>query len=158
MKFNDFLKLIFAVAIAETAGLVGSVFTRPAITSWYLGLTKPALNPPNWIFGPVWTTLYFLMGVAAFLVWRRGLKQKEVKTALVVFSIQLVLNTLWSIIFFGWHNPFWSFVEIIILWFAILGTIFAFYKISRPAAYLLLPYIFWVSFAVYLNYFIWALN
>jgi tryptophan-rich sensory protein len=119
---------------------------------------KPVLNPPNWIFAPVWTTLYALMGVAAFLIWRHGLRQRRTKFALAIFSAQLVLNVLWSIIFFGFQNPFLAFIEVIILWLAIVWTIFAFYKISRLAACLLMPYILWVSFAGYLTYSIWVLN
>lgn len=158
MKLNNFSKLVIAIVISELAGIIGSVFTTPSIPTWYAGLAKPALNPPAWVFGPVWTTLYFLMGIAAFLVWKKGLERKDVKIALSLFGGQLVLNTLWSIIFFGLHNPFWAFIEIIVLWLAILWTILAFYKISRPAACLLLPYILWVSFAGYLNYSIWVLN
>jgi tryptophan-rich sensory protein len=158
MKLNNFLKLVIAVVVSELAGVIGSVFTVSSIPTWYALLQKPSFSPPNWVFGPAWTTLYFLMGVAAFLVWRHGFERKEVKTALAIFGGQLALNTLWSIIFFGLHDPFWAFIEIIILWLAILATMFAFYKISRPAAYLLLPYILWVSFAGYLNYSIWQLN
>ena len=158
MKLNNFFKLVIAIVVSELAGIVGSVFTVSSIPTWYAALQKPSFSPPNWIFGPVWTTLYLLMGVAVFLVWRHGLERKEVKTALAIFGGQLVLNTLWSIIFFGLHNPFLAFVEIIALWLAILWTILAFYKISRPAAYLLLPYILWVSFAAVLNFSIMILN
>jgi len=158
MKLNNFLKLVIAIVVSQLAGVIGSVFTISSIPTWYTTLQKPSFSPPNWIFGPAWTTLYFLMGVAAFLVWRHGFEKKEVRRALTIFGGQLVLNALWSIIFFGLHNPFWAFIEIIVLWLAILWTIFAFYKISRPAAYLLLPYILWVSFAAYLNYSIWILN
>jgi len=158
MKLNNFFKLVIAILVSQIAGLIGSVFTISAIPTWYAGLVKPALNPPSWVFGPAWTTLYFLMGIAAFLVWKKGFERKDVKMALGVFGVQLALNAIWSIIFFGLHNPFWAFIEIIILWLAILATIFAFYKISRPAAYLLLPYILWVSFAAVLNFSIMILN
>ena len=158
MKLNNFFKLVIAIVISQLAGLIGSVFTISSIPTWYATLQKPSFNPPNWIFGPAWITLYFLMGVAAFLVWRHGLERKEVRRALTIFGGQLVLNALWSIIFFGLHNPFWAFVEIIFLWLAILWMIIAFYKISRPAAYLLLPYILWVSFASILNFSILILN
>jgi len=158
MKLNNFLKLVIAIVASQLAGLIGSVFTISAIPTWYAAIQKPSFSPPNWIFGPAWTTLYLLMGVAAFLVWRHGFERKEVKTALTIFGGQLVLNTLWSIIFFGLHNPLWAFIEIIVLWLAILGTIIVFYKISRPAAYLLLPYILWVSFASVLNFSILILN
>ena len=158
MKIKDILKLIVAVLIVELAGVIGSFFTIPSISGWYSNLVKPVLNPPNWIFAPVWTTLYALMGVAAFLIWRHGLRQRRTKFALAIFSAQLVLNVLWSIIFFGFQNPFLAFIEVIILWLAIVWTIFVFYKISRLAACLLMPYILWVSFAGYLTYSIWVLN
>ncbi len=158
MRVNNFFKLVIAIVVSELAGIIGSVFTISAIPTWYDGLVKPALNPPSWVFGPVWTALYALMGIAAFLIWRMGWERKEVKTALGVFGLQLSLNAIWSIIFFGLHSPGWALVNIILLWLAILGTIIVFYKISRPAAYLLVPYILWVSFASYLNYSIWVLN
>jgi len=163
MKLNNFFKLVIAIGISEMAGIIGSVFTISAIPNWYSTLVKPALNPPSWIFGPVWTTLYALMGIAAFLIWSSYAKvsedkKKGIKVALALFGIQLVLNTLWSIIFFGLQNPGWALVNIILLWLAIVWTIAVFYKISKPAAYLLVPYLLWVSFAMYLNYAIWALN
>ena len=164
MKLNNFVKLIIAVGVCELAGVVGSVFTVSSIPTWYAGLMKPALNPPAWVFGPAWTTLYLLMGISVFLVWSsyakasEGQEKRKIKIALVIFGLQLFLNATWSIIFFGLKNPGWAFVDITLLWLAILATILAFYKISRPAAYLLLPYILWVSFAGYLNYSIWTLN
>ena len=158
MKLNNFFKLIIAIGVSELAGIIGSVFTNSAIPNWYAGLVKPALNPPAWVFGPAWTTLYALMGIAAFLIWRMGWERKEVKMALGVFGIQLSLNSVWSIIFFGLQNPGWALVDIVFLWLAIVWTMVVFYKISRPAAYLLVPYLLWVSFASYLNYSIWVLN
>ena len=170
MKLNDFFKLVTAIAVSEAAGVIGSVFTTPAIAGWYAGIVKPALNPPAWVFGPVWTTLFALMGIAAFLIWREydkltlsgveGLasRKKQITIAFGIFLGQLVLNTLWSIIFFGLHSPGGALVEIVFLWLAILATIIAFAKISKPAAWLLVPYILWVSFAMYLNYVIWTLN
>ncbi len=158
MKINNIFKLVIAIGVCELAGVVGSVFTVSAIPTWYAGLVKPALNPPSWVFGPVWTTLFALMGVAVFLVWHYGFERKDVKMALIIFGIQLFLNTVWSIIFFGLHNPGWAFVEIIFLWLAIFATIITFRKISKLAAWLLIPYILWVSFAGYLNYSIWTLN
>lgn len=155
---KNVLKLIVAIAVSELAGIVGSFFTTPSIPGWYSILTKSPLNPPSWVFGPVWTTLFALMGIAAFLVWKKGLDRKDVKIALGIFLGQLVLNTFWSIIFFGLHSPGGAFVEIIFLWLAILTTIIAFAKISKLAAWLLVPYIGWVSFATYLNYSIYALN
>lgn len=159
MKVNKMFKLIIAIGISLLAGVAGSFFTTPAIQSgWYTELAKPALNPPAWIFGPVWTTLYVLMGIAAFLVWKKGLDRRDVKIALGIFIGQLVLNTLWSIIFFGLHSPGGALIEIVFLWLAILATIITFAKIFKPAAWLLVPYILWVSFAMYLNYSIYVLN
>ena len=158
MKLNNFFKLVIAIAVSEAAGIIGSVFTISAIPTWYAGLVKPAFNPPSWVFGPAWTTLYALMGIAAFLVWKNGWERKDIKMALGVFGIQLFLNAAWSIIFFGLQSPGWALVDIVLLWLAIVWTIVVFYKISKPAAYLLVPYLLWVSFASYLNYSIWVLN
>ncbi len=158
MRINNFFKLVIAIAVSEAAGIVGSFFTISAIPTWYAGLVKPALNPSAWVFGPAWTTLHLLMGIAVFLVWKKGFERKDVKVALSIFSVQLFLNAIWSIIFFGLKNPGWALVDIVALWLAIVWTMFVFYKISKPAAYLLVPYILWVSFASYLNYSIWMLN
>ena len=161
MKINNTLKLIIAIVVSELAGIIGSVFTAPAISSgWYATLIRPALNPPAWVFGPVWTTLFALMGISLFLIWKSdpSVAPKERRRGGILFFIQLALNTLWSIIFFGLHSPGGALVEIIFLWLAILATIIAFAKISKPAAWLLVPYILWVSFAGYLNYSIWVLN
>lgn len=158
MKLNNFLKLISMIAVSETAGIIGSFFAISTIPTWYAELAKPALNPPAWVFGPVWTTLYALMGIAAFLIWTNGLGRKDLRMALGVFGIQLFLNVIWPIIFFGLQSPGWALVDIILLWLAIVWTMVVFYKISGPAAWLLAPYILWVSFAMYLNYAIWALN
>jgi translocator protein len=158
MKINNRFKFAIAIAVSELAGIIGSVFTMPSVTSWYTGIAKPAINPPAWVFGPVWTTLFALMGIAAFLVWKKGLERRDVKIALSIFIGQLVLNTLWSIIFFGLHSPGGAFVEIVFLWLAIAATIIAFARVSKLAAWILTPYILWVSFAAYLNYAIWALN
>ena len=158
MQLSKTFKLLTAIIISELAGIIGSVFTAPSIPNWYAGLVKPELNPSNWIFAPVWTALFALMGIAAFLVWKRGLASRDVRIALAIFIGQLALNTLWSIIFFGLHSPGAAFIEIIFLWLVILATIIVFAKISKPAAWLLAPYILWVSFAAYLNFAIWSLN
>lgn len=159
MKINNALKLIIAIVVSELAGIIGSIFTVSAIPNWYARLVKPALNPPAWVFGPVWTTLYALMGIALFLVWKSpSVAPKERRRGVVLFFIQLFLNAIWSIIFFGLHSPGWALVDIVALWLAIVWTMFIFYKISKPAAYLLVPYLLWVSFASYLNYSIWLLN
>jgi translocator protein len=121
--------------------------------TWYDLLVKPALNPPSWVFGPAWTVLYVLMAVAALLVWK-----KKKWNALAVFGIQLGLNLIWTPLFFGLHSPGWAFVDIVLLWAAIVWTIVAFSKVSKTAAWLLAPYILWVSFAAYLNLSVWMLN
>lgn len=158
MGKGDWVKLGITIIGSQMAGGIGAVFTTAAIPTWYATLVKPALAPPNWIFGPVWTLLFVLMGVAAFFIWQHGTGRKEVRIALGIFLVQLLLNTLWSILFFGFQNPAAAFAEIILLWLTILATIIYFAKISKPAAWLLVPYIVWVSFASYLNYAIWQLN
>ncbi|MBI4038125.1 tryptophan-rich sensory protein [Candidatus Daviesbacteria bacterium] len=144
-------KLILAVGVCLGAGGVGSIFTFSSIPTWYVTLNKPFFSPPNWIFGPVWTTLYILMGISLYLVWIKN----KVPT---VFWTQLILNAVWSIIFFGLQNPSLALVDIVALWIAIVLTIKAFYPISKPASYLLIPYLAWVSFASILNLSIVLLN
>lgn len=155
---KNIIKLIISIVICQLAGIVGSLFTVPSIPSWYASLNKPEFNPPNWIFSPVWITLFLLMGISLYIIWSSKTKISYKKTAFIFFGVQLLLNTLWSIIFFGFQAPFYAFIEIILLWFSILITIIVFYRISRPAAYLLVPYILWVSFAAVLNFFIFILN
>jgi benzodiazapine receptor len=150
--------IVVSVIVCELAGVIGSLFTTPSIPGWYAGLTKPPFNPPSWVFAPVWTILYALMGLAAYLVYEEGFKKREVKKALSVFAAQLLLNTLWSIVFFGAHMIFGAAVVIVVLWAMILATILLFRRISRAAAYLLVPYILWVSFAAVLNVSLYVLN
>ena len=150
--------IVVFIAVCELAGVIGALFTTPAIPGWYAGLTKPAFNPPGWVFAPVWTVLYALMGIAAWLVYDKRLKRPDVKNALFVFVAQLVLNVLWSIMFFGAHRILGAFVIIVALWILILGTMLRFHKISRPAAYLLIPYFIWVGFATVLNASLYILN
>lgn len=154
----NLLKLIIAIIACQLAGFIGSLFTAPAIPTWYASLEKPPFNPPNGLFGPVWITLYLLMGIAAYLVWRKGLGEPVVGIALVLFGVQLVINASWSFFFFGLKSPLAGFVVIVLLWIAILMTIIYFFKISNAAGILMLPYITWVSFAAMLNYSIWRLN
>ncbi len=158
MKIINLTKLIVAIIFCELAGVIGSIFTIPSIPTWYISLIKPTLAPPNWVFGPVWIILFALMGIALFLIWKNGVKSKDNKIALSLFVSQLFLNILWSIIFFDLHSPVGAFLEIIFLWLTIFTTIIAFKKISRAAAWLLVPYLVWVSFAAYLNFTIWMLN
>ncbi len=157
MNYRDAVRLIAAVLLCQAAGIIGSFFTAPAIPEWYASLVKPEFNPPSWLFAPVWITLYTLMGISLYLVWKRKDKQ-DVTPALLIFFAQLVLNAIWSIIFFGLQSPFYAFIIIVFLWVLIAGSIYFFYRISKTAAYLLIPYILWVSFAAILNYFIWILN
>jgi len=121
-------------------------------------LEKPAFSPPSWIFFPVWVALYTLMGISSYIVWEKGLQQREVKIGLLIFGMQLGLNFLWSFLFFGLKSPYYAFVDIIFLWLAIFLTVIQFRKISKSTSYLLPPYIIWVSFAMLLNYYIWILN
>ncbi len=151
-----------AVLICEAAGIIGSFFTTPAIGGWYKELNKPLFSPPNWVFAPVWTLLYFLMGISLYLIRTKEIRiGKEIRqktVALMIFEIQLILNMAWSFLFFGLKNPLLAFAEIIILWISILLCIIHFYKIDKKAAYILLPYIFWVSYAATLNFSLWRLN
>jgi benzodiazapine receptor len=158
MSLKDISKLVISIVACLAAGAIGSVFTRNAIPTWYATQAKPPFTPPNWLFAPVWTLLYILMGVAAFLVWRNGLKNRQVRMALTVFLIQLVLNVLWSVAFFGLESPMYGLIVISILWVAILVTIVLFFRISRGASFLMWPYLLWVSFAAVLNSSIWLLN
>lgn len=137
---------------------MGSVFTRISVGTWYAALKKPSFTPPNWVFSPVWITLFVLMGIAAFLVWNKGLSDQKVRIALSIFSVQLILNVLWSAMFFGLRSPLAGLIEIAVLWIAILLTILYFFRVSNTAGMLLIPYILWVSFAAVLNFSIWRLN
>ena len=154
---KNILKLIASVVISQAAGAIGSLFTVQNIPTWYAGLNKPSFNPPNYLFGPVWISLYFIMGIAFFLVWKKS-ETRSIKVPAVLFIAQLVLNALWSILFFGMKNPALGFMEIILLWIFIVLCIIKFYPISKIAAWLLLPYLLWVSFASVLNFKIWMLN
>lgn len=150
--------LIITVAICLAAGVIGSFFTTPNIPTWYADLNKPWFTPPSWVFGPVWTILFILMGISLFLVLREGWERRDVQIGTAVFGIQLVLNILWSYLFFGLRSPLYGLIGIVALWIAILATIIWFFRISRPAAILLVPYIAWVSIATALNYSIYVLN
>jgi tryptophan-rich sensory protein len=155
---SDLLRLAVSIAVCQLAGFVGSFFTRISVGTWYAALKKPSFTPPNWVFSPVWITLFVLMGIAAFLVWNKGLSDQRVKTALGIFVVQLILNVLWSAMFFGLRSPLAGLIEIAALWVAILLTILYFFRISNTAGILLIPYILWVSFAAVLNFSIWKLN
>lgn len=152
------LRLFVSILSCQAVGIAGSLFTSPAIPVWYANLHKPVFKPPNWIFAPVWTLLFLLMGISVYLIWNKLGEDRKVKPALSVFAVQLVLNFIWSVLFFGLRSPLYASIEIIVLWLAILVTIFKFYRISRVTGIMLLPYIFWVSFAAILNFAIVIIN
>jgi translocator protein len=156
---NNIAKLIIAIVIPLAAGGMSGFLTASEIPGWYQTITKPSWNPPSWIFAPVWTTLYILMGIAFYLVWKNESVEASIKrVAIILFAVQLILNFFWSLIFFKQHQIGWAFAEIMAMWIFILLTIFAFAKVNTAAAWLLVPYICWVSFASILNYTIWKLN
>ena len=156
---NKITRILTLVVTCLVIGYFSGMGTRSAITTWYPTLVKPSFNHPNWIFAPVWSMLYIMMGVAAGLVWNRIDFEKEiVKKALVFFAIQLALNALWSYLFFGLRNPTLAGIEIVILWLMIFETYVKFSKINKIAGYLFIPYLLWVSFATVLNAGIWWLN
>jgi benzodiazapine receptor len=158
MKRADIARLVGVIVACEGAGGIGAIFTTPAIPTWYAALEKPGFTPPNAVFSPVWITLYLLMAISVFLIWRQGLKAEGVRPAFIVFWVQLVLNVLWSVVFFGLKSPLGGVIVILLLWFAILFAIVRFFPISRLAAWLLIPYIVWVSIAASLNIGVWLLN
>ena len=153
---KKFAKLVASLILPFLAAAIGNLATIPNIPTWYAALEKPLLNPPNAVFGPVWSVLYLLMGVSLYLVWTAAGTHKT--TAYMAFGVQLVLNTLWSIVFFGLHLPWLGVAVIILLLLAILTTIWQFRQYSRWAAWLLVPYVCWVSFATYLTVGIAILN
>lgn len=154
---SNFLKLLISIVIPQAAAAAGSLLTAPNISSWYANLNKPPLNPPNWIFAPVWTILFILMGISLYLVWTAPDSSAK-KTAYLIFALQLALNVVWSGLFFALQRPLWAGIEILVLWLVILLNILKFLSLSRPAAWLLIPYLLWVSFAAYLNWQIVFLN
>ncbi|MCM2372087.1 TspO/MBR family protein [Aporhodopirellula aestuarii] len=145
------------IAICLGAGGLGAIATTPEIGNWYKTIEKPSWNPPGYVFGPVWTTLYIMMAVAAWLVWKPA-GFKPAKIPLMLFGVQLILNVAWSWIFFSQHQSGWAFAEIVVLWSAIVATTVAFFRSSKLAGWLMVPYLVWVSFASVLNYAIWRLN
>ena len=156
-KFQQCLGLAVAIVICFAAAGLGGFVTAPNIPNWYADLAKPTWNPPDWIFGPVWSCLYLMMAVSVWLVWRQG-GFALAKLPLALFAVQLGLNSLWSILFFGLHSPGLAFLEIVLLWGAILATLIVFWKRSKWAGGLLVPYLAWVSFATVLNVTIWQMN
>jgi len=158
MNAKNVVKLLLSLGACLSAGAIGSIFNIAAIPTWYVTLNKPFFSPPNWIFAPVWTALFIMMGASLYLVWKEGFGKVDVKKGVHIFSIQLVLNLLWSAVFFGLKAPLAAFIEIIALWVFIWLTIKQFKKVSKTAAWLLVPYLCWVSFATLLTLSIWVLN
>ncbi len=152
------LKLIVSILMCLLAGGLGTIFTISQIPTWYAALNKPSFNPPNYLFAPVWTTLYILMGVSLYLVWKKTLKTKKVRDAVYNFGVQLVLNAIWTPIFFGLHSLLIALIVIIAMWIYIVKTIQSFAKVNGIASLLLYPYLAWVSFATVLNFSVWFLN
>jgi tryptophan-rich sensory protein len=155
---NNAVKLVISVAVPLAVGGLSGFATARGVAEWYPTLVKPSFNPPAWVFGPVWTVLYIMMGVAAFFVWRTGLDVDGVRIALDVFAVQLALNGLWSILFFGMQAPGLALIEIALLWIAIGVTVVLFWRVSPLPGAMLLPYWAWVSFAAVLNASLWWLN
>lgn len=151
------MKLVLSLALTLLVGFIAGFATARSIDTWYANLNKPSFNPPNWLFAPVWTILYILMGIALYIVWNKTATSQR-NIALTVFLVQLAINFAWSFIFFNSHQVGWALVDIIVLWFLILVTIILFFQISSTAGWLLVPYLLWVSFAGILNYSIWQLN
>jgi tryptophan-rich sensory protein len=156
-KTRQFPALLVLILITATGATIGSMATMESLPVWYPALAKPAWNPPAWVFGPVWTVLYLMMAVAAWLVWLRR-ERAEVIPALGAYLLQLTLNTSWSLIFFGLHELGWAFVEIVALWGAIAVTLRSFWRVTPGAGWLFVPYLAWVTFAAALNFAIWRLN
>jgi translocator protein len=153
----NWLKLVISILLCQSAGIIGSFFTRESITTWYAGLIKPQFNPPNWVFAPVWMILYLIIGISFYLIWNKS-NDKNIFIPVILFIIQLVLNSAWTIIFFGLKSPLLAFFEILILWILIILCIFKFYPVSVTASFLLIPYLIWVTYAAVLNYSLWKLN
>ncbi len=146
------------IMISYLPGIVGSLYTSPNIPTWYATLKLPVFTPPGWFIGTVWTVLYFLMGISAYLIWEKGLGNNAVKFALMIFLVQLVLNGLWSYLFFGQHLISIGLFEIFVLWFFVLWTTVLFFPLSAAAGWLLIPYLLWAGFASVINFSVWLLN
>jgi len=156
--YKKVLRFIISIIICQSAGIFGSLFTFEAVPDWYITLEKPFFAPPNWIFGPVWIILYYLMGVSLYIVWKDELKSKTRNVFFVVFAIQLILNALWSLLFFGLKSPLLGLIDILILDVMLVVTIFYATRVSKYAAMLLIPYMVWIIIASVLNYAILVLN
>lgn len=154
---KNIFRLIISILIPLIIGFAGSFFTASSVDSWYATINKPSFNPPGWIFAPVWTTLYILIGLSFYLVWRNNFGEAR-KKVISIYFMQLIFNLLWSVLFFGLKSPLLGFIDIILLLIFIIANTIIFYKISKTAGYLLIPYLLWVSFASILNFSIFLLN
>lgn len=158
MKIKSIIHLILCIILCQAAGGLGALFTTPEINGWYATIQKPSFNPPNWIFSPVWTMLFALMGISLWLILKSGTNHPQRKTALTWFTIQLALNVSWSFLFFKLHSPIAGLIEIVFLWVSILFWILKTYPVSKMGAFINAPYLLWVSFASLLNFWLWKLN
>lgn len=150
-------KLVSSILLPLIIGFVASFFTQSSVDTWYQTIDKPVFNPPDWVFAPVWTLLYILIGIAFYLVWEKNFGSNK-KKVLTIYFVQLFLNFLWSLLFFGLQSPILGLIEIVILWIFIFMNIKVFYKVTKPAGYLLIPYLIWVSYALLLNLSIVIIN
>lgn len=157
-RLASLFRLLVAVALPLAAGILGAFLTVDSVRDWYPSLVRPSFAPPSWVFGPVWTTLYVMMGVASWMVWRTGAGTPEVRGALVIYGVQLALNFAWSPLFFGLRQPALALVDIVLLLGLVAWTVVRFYRVSKPAGWLLIPYLGWVAFATVLNAGFWWLN
>lgn len=155
---HNWVKLLISLIVPQLVAASGAYFTVAGVGSWYQQIRRPLWNPPNWVFGPVWTILYLMMGVSFYLVWKSSATAKVKRAATIFWILQLILNFLWFFLFFGQHEIAWAAVEIFVLWLAVIATIFSFSRVSKTAAWLLVPYLSWVSFAALLAFTIWRLN
>lgn len=158
MKKGLVIKIIICLAVTFSAPVIASFVMEPGGSDWYANLNKPSFNPPGWVFGPVWTVLYILMAISAGLVWQRGLGERKVRVAMGFYLVQLILNAIWTPIFFGLEMPLLAFIDIVLLWAAIILAILAFFRVSKITAALMVPYLGWTTFAAVLNFSLWYLN
>ena len=155
---SNLVKLIICIVICQLAGVVGTIFRMDSIPTWYAALNKPLFAPPDWLFGPVWIMLYLMTGISLFIIWKEDLKNREVKTAFLIFILQLIISVIWSFVFFGIQSITGGLILIIILWLMVILAIIRFKSISRTAVILLIPYLLWVSYITLLNFSIYKLN
>ena len=158
LQIQSFPKLAAAILFCIIVGSIGSLVTITGPGSWYASLQKPFFAPPNWVFAPVWITLFVLMGIALYLVWQSGTEKRDVRIALGIFCVQFFFNVIWSFLFFGLKSPLLGFIDILILWVMIVVTLWAFYLVKKSAAYFLIPYIAWVTLAAALNGAVYFMN